>query len=125
MKLLFDTNVLLWYFWTSKRLESVLELIRLPDTEVFISAVSWWDLAIKVRTGKLRVDVPELRSKAKEYGFKELRLDGNAAEALINLPKLHKDPFDLMLVAQAITEPMRLITGDTLLADYSSLIIVI
>jgi PIN domain nuclease of toxin-antitoxin system len=131
MRLLFDTNTLLWYFWGSKRLEPVLDLIQLPDTEVFISAVSWWEMAIKVRIGKLPVDLAELRSRAEKHGFHELPLYGRAADALITLPKLRRggcprnDPFDHMLLAQAITEPMRFITGDGLLADYSSLVMVI
>jgi PIN domain nuclease of toxin-antitoxin system len=125
IRLLFDTNTLLWFFWGSKRLEPVLDLIRLPSTQVFISAVSWWEMAIKVRTGKLQVDVAKLRALAEEHGFRELPLYGRATETLISLPKLHKDPFDHMLLAQAITEPMRFITGDGLLADYSSLVMVI
>jgi PIN domain nuclease of toxin-antitoxin system len=125
VRLLFDTNVLLWYFWGSERLEPVLDLIRLPDTEVFISAVSWWEIAIKIRIGKLPVDLAELRSLAENHKFLELPLYGRAAEALSGLPKLHNDPFDHMLLAQAITEPMRFITGDALLTEYSSLVMVI
>jgi PIN domain nuclease of toxin-antitoxin system len=125
MRLLFDTNVLLWFFWASKRIEPVLDLVQLPDTEVFISAVSWWEIAIKIRIGKLPVDLAELRSQAKKHHFQELPLHGRAAEALIDLPKLHNDPFDHMLIAQAITEPMRLVTGDELLTEYSSLIMAI
>jgi PIN domain nuclease of toxin-antitoxin system len=125
MRLLFDTNVILWYFWGSKRLDPVLDLIRLPDTQVFISAVSWWEMAIKARTGKLPVDVAEFRVRAEEYNFRELPLYGRAAEILDSLPKLHKDPFDHILLAQAIAEPMRFITGDALLSDYSSLVMAI
>jgi PIN domain nuclease of toxin-antitoxin system len=122
MRLLFDTNVVLWYFWGSRRLDPVLDLIRLPDTQVFISAVSWWEMAIKARTGKLPVDVAEFRARAEEYDFHELPLYGRVAETLIALPHLHKDPFDHILLAQALAEPMRFITGDALLADYSSLV---
>jgi PIN domain nuclease of toxin-antitoxin system len=71
------------------------------------------------------VDVAKLRSLAEDYDFQELPLYGRAAEALVTLPKLHNDPFDHILLAQAITEPMRFITGDGLLAGYSSLVITI
>jgi PIN domain nuclease of toxin-antitoxin system len=125
MRLLFDTNVLLWYLWGSKRLEPVLDLLRLPDTQVFVSAVSWWEMAIKVRAGKLQVDVPKLRTLAEGYDFQELPLYRRAAETLVTLPKLHNDPFDHILLAQAITEPMRFVTGDELLAEYSSLVMTI
>jgi PIN domain nuclease of toxin-antitoxin system len=125
MRILFDTNAFLWYCWGSKRIEPVLNLISLPDTQVFISVVSWWEIAIKVRIGKLPVDLKALRSLDEEYNFLELPLYGKSAETLLDLPKLHNDPFDHMLLAQAITEPMRFITGDGLLADYSSLVMVI
>jgi PIN domain nuclease of toxin-antitoxin system len=62
---------------------------------------------------------------ANKYGFNELPLTGKCAEALTSLPKLHNDPFDHMLIAQAITEPMRFVTGDSLLAEYSSLVMVV
>jgi PIN domain nuclease of toxin-antitoxin system len=123
--LLLDTNVVIWLSNDEPRINQIKDLIFSPDAEVFISAVSWWEMAIKVRTGKLRVDVAKLRSLAEEYDFRELPLYGRAAEALITLPKLHNDPFDHMLLAQAITEPMRFITGDGLLAEYSSLVMTI
>jgi PIN domain nuclease of toxin-antitoxin system len=103
----------------------VLNLIQDTHSRVYISAVSWWELAIKIRIGKLQLDLKQLRSLAEEYDFWELPLNGNAADTLAELPKLHNDPFDHMLLAQAISEPMRLITGDALLAGYSSLVMVI
>jgi PIN domain nuclease of toxin-antitoxin system len=125
IRLLLDTNVVLWYFWGSNRVDDAKGLIESGDSQIFVSAVSWWEIAIKVRTGKLRVDLRELRSSAAQHGFQELPINGLYTEALLELPALHKDPFDHMLLAQAITEPMRLITGDALLADYSSLVMVI
>jgi PIN domain nuclease of toxin-antitoxin system len=125
MRLLLDTNALLWYFWGSPRIDAAKELIQSTDSQVFISAVSWWEIAIKARIGKLPVEVRTLRAFAGEYAFEELPLYGRAVEALNSLPAIHNDPFDHMLLAQALSEPMRFITGDALLADYSSLVIVI
>jgi PIN domain nuclease of toxin-antitoxin system len=125
IRFLLDTNIVLWLAEDQPRINQIKDLIFSDDTEVFISAVSWWEIAIKVRTGKLQVDLAELRSLAGKHGFRELPLYGRTADALINLPKLHNDPFDHMLIAQAITEPMRFITGDALLADYSSLVMAI
>jgi PIN domain nuclease of toxin-antitoxin system len=122
---LLDTNIVLWLAEDQPRINQIKDLIFSGDTEVFISAVSWWEIAIKVRIGKLQVDLVELRSLANKHGFKDLPLYGRAADALISLPRLHNDPFDHMLLAQAITEPMRFITGDALLADYSSLVMAI
>jgi PIN domain nuclease of toxin-antitoxin system len=125
MRLLLDTNALLWTLNGSPRIDSARDLILSDDTEVFVSAVSWWEIALKIRIGKLQADISELRAGAFESGLMELPLSGCHAEALVGLRKLHNDPFDHMLIAQAITEPMRFITGDALLANYSPLIMVI
>jgi PIN domain nuclease of toxin-antitoxin system len=124
-RLLLDTKVVIWLSDNQPRIDQIKNLIFDMDNEIFISAVSWWEMAIKTRTGRLRVDVDKLRSLAEEYGFHELPLYGKAVEALLSVPKFHDDPFDHMLFAQAITEPMRFITGDALLADYSSLVMLI
>jgi PIN domain nuclease of toxin-antitoxin system len=124
-RLLFDTNALLWYLWGNKRMSSVLEMITGVNAEVYISAVSWWEIAIKIRLGKLPLDLEELRAFVKTYDLRELPLSAGHIAAYLELPDLHKDPFDHMLLAQAITEPMRFVTGDAFLAKYSSLVIVV
>ena len=124
-KLLLDTNVFLWYFWGSQRIDAVRMLIESKETDVYVSSVSLWEIAIKVRSGKLSVDLGELRSHVEKYAFNELPITGNYLKAYLELPILHKDPFDHMLLAQAISCPMRLISGDAILAEYSSLVMVI
>ena len=123
--LLLDTNIFLWYFWGSDRIDSIKQLIESKETNVYISTVSWWEIVIKLRTGKLLVDLQQLRSHAEKYAFDELPITNRYMKAYLELPALHKDPFDHMLLAQAITSPMRLITGDSFLADYSSLVMVV
>ena len=123
--LLLDTNAFLWYFWGSGRINSIKHLIESKDANVFISAVTWWEIAIKVRSGKLAVDLEQLRMYAKIHAFDELPITGNYMKAYLELPALHKDPFDHILLAQAISSPMHLITGDAFLAEYSSLVMVI
>jgi PIN domain nuclease of toxin-antitoxin system len=122
---LLDTNVFLWYFWGTKRIDSIKQLIEADETEVFISSVSFWEIAIKLRSGKLEVNLDELHSHAEEHAFMELPMTSNYMKAYLELPDLHKDPFDRMLLAQAIYSPMRLITGDSFLAEYSSLVMVV
>ena len=122
---LLDTNVFLWYFWDSKRIENIKQLIQSKETKVFISTVSWWELAIKYRTGKLTANPEELRYNAEKYGFNELPVTSKYIKAYLELEVLHKDPFDHMLLAQAISSPMRFITGDSILAKYSSLVLVV
>jgi PIN domain nuclease of toxin-antitoxin system len=125
MRFLFDTNAFLWYFSGDERMQSVSGLINAEDTEVYISAVSWWEIAIKTSIGKLEADITALQNAAKMYGFEELPLLARHALALKDLPPIHNDPFDRMLIAQAITEPMRFITGDKTLQEYTSLVIAV
>ncbi len=125
MRILLDTNVLLWSLSNSSRIDSVRDLLLTDSTEVFVSVVSWWEIAIKARIGKLNVDVSELRAVTQQSGFTELPLLGAHAETLQSLPRHHNDPFDHMLVAQAVSEPMRLLTGDSVLSAYSPLVMCI
>ncbi|MDR0448331.1 MAG: type II toxin-antitoxin system VapC family toxin [Treponema sp.] len=124
-KWLLDTNVLIWFFDGSFRIDPARKLFSLPDTQVFISSVSWWEIAIKVRAGKLNTSIFLLKSMVQEYNFFELPLSSDCITKYYELPHIHKDPFDHMLLAQAITYPLRFITGDSILAEYSSLVTVI
>ena len=122
MRLLLDTNALLWTLVGHPRIEPIRDMLLAYETEVFVSSVSWWEIAIKIRAGKLQADLPKLRTAAQESGFLELPLLGRHAEALATLPQHHNDPFDHMLVAQAVTEPMRLVSGDAALPAYTDLV---
>jgi len=92
---------------------------------VFISSTTIWEIAIKVRLGKLTADPEQLIAEIQQNGFEELPVLSRNAQAVARLPRYHGDPFDLLLVAQAITEPMHLLTADAHLANYSDLVIVI
>ena len=122
---LLDTNIVLWLSENVPRINSIKPLLLSNESQVFISAVSWWEIAIKKRAGKLAVNIEQLRFYAEEHAFNELPITGNYMKSYLELPDLHKDPFDHMLLAQAIGSPMRLITGDALLAEYSSLVMVV
>lgn len=123
MRLLLDTNALLWAMTNGPRIAPVRELLLDDSNEVFVSTVSWWEIAIKTRLGKLDANLPELRATARESGFLELPLLGSHAEMLATMPRYHNDPFDHMLVAQAMAEPLRLITGDSVLSQYTPLVL--
>jgi PIN domain nuclease of toxin-antitoxin system len=122
---LLDTNVVLWLSEDKPRVNGIIPLLLSSESHVFISIVSWWEIAIKARTGKLTIDLEQLRHYAEIHAFDELPITSNYMNAYLELPNLHKDPFDHMLLAQAITAPMRLITGDSFLAEYSSLVMVV
>lgn len=122
MRLLLDTNVLLWTLTGSSRVEPISQLILSADTEIFVSTVSLWEIVTKVSIGKLAADIAEIRAAIAASGFLELPVLGEHTATLATLPLHHRDPFDRMIVAQAITEPMRLLTGDRQLAAYSELV---
>ena len=123
MRILLDTNALLWAMTNGPRIASVRDLLLDDENEVFVSAVSWWEIAIKTHIGKLNANLPELRAASQESGFLELPLLGSHAEMLATMPRHHNDPFDHMLLAQAMSEPMRLITGDSVLTQYTPLVL--
>jgi PIN domain nuclease of toxin-antitoxin system len=116
--LLLDTHVLLWARGEHRRIAtSVRETITDPETAVFFSAASIWEMAIKQALGKLRMPASLLETMA-ERGFSELPVrstDGLRAGAL---PPHHADPFDRILIAQAQSEGLTLVTRDTRIAAY-------
>jgi PIN domain nuclease of toxin-antitoxin system len=114
--------VALWAFAGSPRIDPIRDVLLSKDNEIFVSVASWWELAIKIGLGKLDAEVPQLRQAAMDSGFEELPILGAHTEALVNLPPIHRDPFDRLLVAQAISEPMKLITADGKLEVYSALV---
>jgi PIN domain nuclease of toxin-antitoxin system len=122
---LLDTNVVIWLSEDRPRINQIKPLLLSNESQIFISAVTWWEIAIKVRNGKLDVNWEQLRMEAETHSFNELPVTGKFIQTYLDLPTLHKDPFDHMLLAQTIASPMRLITGDSFLAEYSSLVMVI
>lgn len=126
MNLLLDTHVALWAITDSPRLSKrARELIESPKSSVWISAATVWEIAIKHGLG--RGDMPVSSQDALRYfresGYRFLPVEPEHAAAVEDLPAHHGDPFDRLLVAQAIVEPMRLITHDPVVARYSDTII--
>ncbi len=125
MRLLLDTHILYWWFYDTHRLSTpAVKAIKDAD-EVLVSAASFWEIAIKVRLGKLKLDFDELVSLTRTNGFRELPVFVRHTFAVSTLPRHHSDPFDRLLVAQAMTEPLHLITADNQLVPYSKLIILV
>ena len=126
MNLLLDTHVALWAITDSPQLpQRARDLIQAPKTTVWVSAASIWEIAIKCGMG--RGDMPVSGQDALRYfqesGYRFLPIDVEHALAVESLPAHHQDPFDRILVAQALVEPMRLMTHDPLVARYSDTII--
>ncbi|AMP14567.1 type II toxin-antitoxin system VapC family toxin [Collimonas pratensis] len=121
MKLLLDTHLLLWAAGTPDRLSApALALIGSQENELFFSAASLWEIAIKRGLGRsdFQVDARLLRRGLLDNGYSELVIDSKHAVAIDSLPPIHKDPFDRILVAQATVEGILLLTVDSLVAQY-------
>ena len=128
MRLLVDTHLLLWAAARSRRLSrEARRLLEDPANELYFSAASLWEIVIKaaLRKRDFKAELALLRPALAEMGFAELAVTGAHAERLASLPAIHKDPFDRMLVAQSLAEPLVLLTNDELLADYGNVVKVV
>jgi PIN domain nuclease of toxin-antitoxin system len=125
MRVLLDTHILLWALAAPRRLDrETRATIESSDTEVLFSAASIWEIAIKSGLGRsdFAFDAEEIAQAALDTGFTEVALRAKAAALVARLPLLHRDPFDRVLVAQAIVEPATLYTADQRLVPYSDLV---
>jgi PIN domain nuclease of toxin-antitoxin system len=121
VRILLDTHLLLWALGAPLKLNA--ETRKIVDTsDVYVSAATIWEISIKVALGKLKADVEEVLAAVPAAGLTLLPITGEHAVRVARLPNLHKDPFDRMLVAQAVTEPMILLTNDSALAPYGDLV---
>ena len=121
MKLLLDTHILLWAAAEPEQLSSQAKtLIEDPQNQLYFSAASLWEIAIKNKLGRtdFKVDLPVLRRNLLDNGFEEIAINGAHTLALDTLPPIHKDPFDRILIAQANVEGITLMTADSAVAEY-------
>ena len=121
MKLLLDTQILLWAAGQPARLSAAArKLLNDPRNELLFSAASLWEIAIKKTLGRsdFRVEPRLLRRGLLDNGYAELPVTSQHAVSIDGLPPLHKDPFDRLLLAQALSEGVTLVTGDAQLARY-------
>ena len=127
-RFLVDTQLLLWNVYGSRKLPArVARLFGDGRHQFFYSAASLWEIAIKASRGRpdFVADTAAIRDALEANGFNELPVAAQHAVALASLPPIHADPFDRMLIAQAIVEPMALITSDERLAAYPGMIEVV
>ena len=128
MKLLLDTHILLWAAGQPEKLsESAHARLTDPENNLFFSAASIWEIVIKLGLGRddFKVDLPRLRRMLVVHGYTELHVSSEHALRVHGLPLLHKDPFDRLLVAQARSEGMLLITADAAVAQYGESVIMV
>ncbi len=131
MRLLLDTHIALWSIEDDERLTpAALKIISDPVNDIVVSAVSIWEIAIKHALARGSTnDIKVSGAQALEYflgaGYEMLSVSPAHAASIDLLPRLHGDPFDRLLVAQALSEPLRLVTGDAQVATYSDSIILV
>jgi PIN domain nuclease of toxin-antitoxin system len=121
VKLLLDTQILLWAAGQPERLTAeARKVLNNPRNELLFSAASLWEIAIKSTLGRedFSVDPRQLRRGLLDNGYTELPVTSEHAVSIDALPPLHKDPFDRLLLAQARSEGATLVTGDAQLARY-------
>ena len=125
MRVLLDTHLLLWSVASSRRLpKEARSLILDAANEVFYSAASVWEVAIKnaLRRRDFKADPAVLVRALTQSGFCELPVTAAHAARVAGLPAIHRDPFDRLLVAQSLAEPMTLLTNDAVLVRYGALV---
>jgi PIN domain nuclease of toxin-antitoxin system len=125
MKLLLDTHVFLWTVTGHVALKPAARKFISAAEAVYVSAASIWEIAIKARLGKIEGGPGALVAAIDESSLMELPVAARHAAAVAKLPLHHTDPFDRLLIAQCLTEPLRLVTADRALAVYGQNIDVI
>jgi PIN domain nuclease of toxin-antitoxin system len=122
MKLLLDTHVFLWFISGDKRLPAtVRDRIRDRDNEVYLSVVSIWEAIVKYQIGKLPLpESPEtyLPAQRERHQISSLSLDEDSVSQLTKLPTIHRDPFDRMLICQALARQLTIATVDEAVRAY-------
>jgi PIN domain nuclease of toxin-antitoxin system len=121
MSLLLDTHVFLWWLVDDPRLsQDARTAIADGSVMVFVSAASLWEAEIKTALGRLGLDVDaiDLADEVAASGFSELAISGRYTRTAATLPPHHRDPFDRMLIAQAMVDDLRLVTADRIIGQY-------
>jgi PIN domain nuclease of toxin-antitoxin system len=120
MRLLLDTHILLWWAAGDRRLSKDMRaVIASPDSEIAISAATFWELAIKQQLRRIDIDLEELHKAVQADGFVEMPVEIAHTLQLRALPDLHRDPFDRLLIAQSIESGSRLVTRDEQILSYA------
>jgi PIN domain nuclease of toxin-antitoxin system len=119
LRLLLDTRPLVWFLIDRKRIpERLMTILIDPAKVVYVSAVSVWEATIKVGIGKLSLPLDDLEAAIVESGFSELPVISAHALEIRHLPHIHRDPFDRLLIAQARSEQLTLVTRDPTVRRY-------
>lgn len=126
MRVLLDTHIVLWWLTGDRRLSKQADrVIKDADNVIFVSAASIWEVAVKTGLGQIEADPFAIQAAIEPSGFAELPVTGKHTAQVATLPSHHRDPFDRMLLAQSLAEPMRLLTSDATLARYGDIVLMV
>lgn len=120
MKYLLDTNALIFSLCNPNELSKSARKIITLERELFVSVVSFWEIAIKQSIGKLAIesDIPRIEEICKERGIQVISILSEEIEGIKKLPKFHNDPFDRIIISQALQNDFCIITRDTIVPKY-------
>ncbi len=122
MNVLLDTHALIWFYEADPKLSAAARAaITDPANTIFVSAASYWEIAIKLGTGKLTLAVPYpdfIQHAILDNGFRILPIEPRHTAGLIGLPLHHRDPFDRLLIAQAVVEDIPIVSADAAFDPY-------
>lgn len=122
MKLLLDTHLIIWAVSSPKRLSKKTKCFITDAEAIFVSAASIWEMSIKIQLNKLQLELDTFLKELENIGVHSLAITWQHAQLTKSLPLYHKDPFDRILIAQAMSEPLMLLTNDADLPQYSELV---
>jgi PIN domain nuclease of toxin-antitoxin system len=120
LRILLDTHALLWWLEGDPRIErQAQDLIADPANDILVSIASLWEIVVKVRVGKLEADIRDIVAAVNAQGFETLEIGPEHLGELVRLPMHHRDPFDHLLIAQAIAEGLTLLSEDQHVSAYA------
>ena len=122
MQLLLDTHIIIWALSDPDKLSDKAQQEIKKASQLFVSAASIWEISIKSDLGKLEIDLDEFTSTLLSMNVMPLAISWEHTKQVKTLPHYHRDPFDRLLIAQAICEPLILLTHDKILAEYTDLV---
>ena len=122
MRILLDTHIVIWALSEPEKLSNEAKNLINEASHLYVSSASIWEMAIKSGLGKLDADLDAITKELEKLGVIELAISWQHSKQVKLLPSHHRDPFDRLIVSQAICEPLVLLTHDKILAEYTSLV---
>ncbi len=123
MGYILDTNALIFYLYNPERLsKAAVDIVHNEDNQIYVSIVSLWEIAIKSSIGKLEIknSMEEIAGICLKYKIELLDINPQHLDQIANLPQIHGDPFDRLIISQAITENLTIVTSDSIIPKYDA-----